>query len=60
MEESRLLDDIETVDYVLKHANEHGLQSEVVTTAMKYLQDHTGASIEDALKAGLAAWDLLF
>ena len=58
MTESTLLQEIITVQQALNESAVHGLQAEVITSAFKYMQDHPGCTIDDALYAGLASWDI--
>jgi hypothetical protein len=53
-----LLDEVQLVHKILVHTNDYGLQAEVVTSAFKYMQDHPGCSVSEALHNGLLAWDL--
>jgi hypothetical protein len=58
MEQSTLLDEVTLVHQILNYANEYGLQAEVITSAFKHMQDHPGCSIDNALYAGMASWDI--
>jgi hypothetical protein len=51
----------ETMDAVantLKFAGEHGLETEVIATAMLFLKENPDAEINEALNVGLSDWDV--
>lgn len=58
MADITLLDEVQQVHQVINYANEYGLTAEVITSAFKYMQDHPGCTIDDALYAGMASWDI--
>ena len=58
MEESKLLDEINLVAKTLTKAEKHNLECEVILSALKHMQDNPGCTIDDALYAGLASWDI--
>ena len=58
MEQTTLLDEVQHVHQILAYANEYGLQAEVITSAFKHMQDNPGCSIDSALYAGMASWDI--
>lgn len=55
---NELLDEVLTVQTALAEAAKYGLEAEVITTAFKHMQDNPGCSIDSALYAGLASWDI--
>ena len=51
----------ETMDDVaqtMKFASEHGLETEVIATAMLFLKENPEATINEALHVGLNDWDV--
>jgi hypothetical protein len=56
--EEKLGETVKNVGNVLILAEEFGLQGEVIATAMIYLKENPGATIEEALQVGLQDWDI--
>jgi len=54
----KITKELEFVAEALSEAAEVSLVSEVVLWAFYYLQDNPGATIEDALDAGMMEWDV--
>jgi hypothetical protein len=51
-------EDMGAIDNAIKLADEYGLRLEVLRSAMHILQRNLGASISQALDAGLTEWDV--
>lgn len=49
---------MDDINKTIKLASEYGLETEVIASTMFFLQEKNGASISDALKAGLNDWDI--
>ena len=47
---------IDAVEYALSQAKDYGLESEVVTYALKYIKEDPTLSIEEAINKGLEEW----
>lgn len=58
MEQTTVLDELNLVAKTLTTAEKYNLECEVILSALKHMQDHPGCSIDDALYAGLASWDI--
>ncbi len=52
------LEDLDAIGKVLHEAGQYGLTYEVVLSALLHMKNQPGSSIEDALVAAKAEWDL--
>lgn len=48
--------DMYSISFALRNSKKYQLEIEVIYTAMKYLQNNTNASIEDAIYNGFEEW----
>ena len=58
MKETTVLDELNLIAKTLTHAEKYGLECEVILSALKHMQDNPGCSVDDALYAGMASWDI--
>jgi len=58
MEQTNVLDELNIVAKTLTLAEKYNLECEVILAAFKHMQDNPGCSIDSALYAGLATWDI--
>ena len=49
---------VTNVATTLKFAEKHGLEAEVIGTAMVYLKENPDATISEALRVALSDWDV--
>lgn len=51
-------EDLRAICGALHRASKYSLQAEVIMGALHYAQKHPTASVEEAMIAGLAEWDV--
>lgn len=56
IESEYIVEDMKHVAEALDHANEHGLQVEVVTWALKYMKENPSLTITEAVTLGYFEW----